>query len=156
MMLGILPIGGVIGIVIGSYFLNKYKKYKLHMAIYAIGGSGGLLLFLCLLFTEDIVLSLLGACVLGLFLVPMVPAILEFACESVFPIGEGSTVGILAGANSISAFIYGSVMSFIVRGESTGQTVAGTMLMLCSFGLGFFLLLLTKENLIRHEVETMH
>lgn len=27
-MLGAIPVGGVIGTIISSYFLNKYKQYK--------------------------------------------------------------------------------------------------------------------------------
>lgn len=38
LFLAAIPIGGVLGIIIGSYFLNKYKCYKLQMGIYAAGG----------------------------------------------------------------------------------------------------------------------
>lgn len=117
-MLGAIPVGGVIGTIIGSYFLNKYKRYKLHMGIYAIGGSGSFVVFLAMLYTENLILTLIGTSLIGLFFIPMIPALLEFSCESVFPIGEGSTVGILSGASSLSSLLFGLIMSFIVKGES--------------------------------------
>ena len=63
-------------------------------------------------------MTLIGTFTIGVFFIPMIPAILEFACETVFPICEGSTVGLLSGASSFFALIYGSVMSFIVKGDS--------------------------------------
>lgn len=86
-MLGAILVGGVIGTVAGSFFLNKYKMYKLHMGVYAIGGAGGLTLFLITLYMENIFITVLCTGVIGLFLIPMIPTLLEFSCETVYPIG---------------------------------------------------------------------
>ncbi|KAL4478634.1 hypothetical protein ABPG74_006869 [Tetrahymena malaccensis] len=152
-MLAAIPIGGVFGIIIGSYFLNKYKKYKYQMGIYMIGGTGCMFLFQLVLYTKSIYLAVGSAAIVGLFFVPLIPAFLEFACESVFPIGEGSAVGFLSSVNGIFSLIYGSVLSFIVKGQSQTQSFLGTIILLSSFGLAFLLLFLTKERLRRDEVE---
>ncbi|KAL4470886.1 hypothetical protein ABPG72_005920 [Tetrahymena utriculariae] len=152
-MLAAIPIGGVFGIIIGSYFLNKYKKYKYQMGIYMIGGTGCMFLFQLVLYTKSIFLAVGSAAIVGLFFVPLIPAFLEFACESVFPIGEGSAVGFLSSVNGIFSLIYGSVLSFIVKGQSQTQSFLGTAILLSSFGLAFLLLFLTKERLRRDQVE---
>ncbi|EAS00129.2 MFS transporter (macronuclear) [Tetrahymena thermophila SB210] len=152
-MLAAIPIGGVFGIIIGSYFLNKYKKYKYQMGIYMIGGTGCMFLFQLVLYTKSIFLAVGSAAIVGLFFVPLIPAFLEFACESVFPIGEGSAVGFLSSVNGIFSLIYGSVLSFIVKGQSQTESFLGTIILLSSFGLAFLLLFLTKERLRRDEVE---
>lgn len=123
------------------------------MGICSLGGGGALFLFMLMLYTESIYLCAIGSGIIGLFFLPMIPTLLEFACESVFPIGEGSTVGFLSGVSNLFALVYGSVMSFVVKGESKGESFVGIMIMMSSFGLGFLLLFLTTENLVRHKTE---
>lgn len=88
------------------------------MGICSLGGLGALFFVLIMLYSRNIFLVVMSMGVVGLFFLPMIPTILEFACESVFPIGEGSTVGFLSGVSNIFALIYGSVLSFVVKGES--------------------------------------
>lgn len=71
-------------------------------------------------YTEKLFLVVISTGIVGIFFLPMIPIILEFACESVFPIGEGSTVGFLSLMNNLFALLYGGIVSFIVRGESKG------------------------------------
>ena len=46
------------------------------------------------------------------------PIVYEYACEIVFPIGEGSALGYLIGFSSILAFVFGLGFSFIIKGEN--------------------------------------
>jgi hypothetical protein len=82
--------------------MKKTNAYKTILVITAVGVIAGLLVFGCVLFTEDIILACAGAFVFGMFLTPFFPFCLEFACELVFPVGEASASGfILAGVHII-------------------------------------------------------
>ena len=52
----------------------------------------------------------------------MIPTILEFACETVFPIGEGTAVGFLAACGTFFTLIVGMILGVIVNGETKEST----------------------------------
>jgi hypothetical protein len=54
-----------------------------------------LFLFAVLLWTENFFLVIIGIFGVGLFMVPLIPAMLEFACETSFPIGEATITGFI-------------------------------------------------------------
>ena len=47
------------------------------------------------LWTDNFYLVLVPTFFVGFFMVPVIPTMLEFACENCFPIGEGSITGFL-------------------------------------------------------------
>jgi hypothetical protein len=46
-------------------------------------------------------------------------------CELVFPVGEGSAVGLLFAVGNFGGFLLGMFLSMIVKGSSKGQTAGG-------------------------------
>ncbi len=50
---------------------------------------------------------------------------LELGCELVFPVGEGSAVGLLFAVGNFGGFLLGLFLSMISKGQSKGQTAAG-------------------------------
>ncbi len=51
-------------------------------------------------------------------LIPLVPAVYEYAVEIVFPIGEASAIGYIIAMSSIASFGFGIMFSLIVKGEN--------------------------------------
>jgi hypothetical protein len=47
----------------------------------------------------------------------VIPIIIEFSLELVFPVGEGTTVGLLYAARELWSFILGGIMSLIFDKE---------------------------------------
>ncbi len=39
------------------------------------------------------------------------PALYEFSCELVFPIGEGTAVGFILGGGALTSFLWGLIFS---------------------------------------------
>jgi hypothetical protein len=43
----------------------------------------------------------------------VIPIIIEFSLELVFPVGEGTTVGLLYAAREVWSFVLGAIMSMV-------------------------------------------
>ncbi len=88
------------------------------MVIYVIiiGSLVAVILFYPLLMTENLVLASLISAINSFFLIPLVPIMLELGCELVFPVGEGSAVGLLFAIGNFGGFILGLFMTMIVKG----------------------------------------
>lgn len=59
---------------------------------------------------------------------------LELACETAYPVGEGTAAGLLFAMGNFSGFVMGTILSVIVQGESKGQSAGGL-----GFCFGMFL-----------------
>ena len=104
----------------------------------------------------------------GLFVVPLVPTMLEYACETSFPVGEAIVTGIHLGAGHLLGGLMG-IMDIIVLGDScySGEDYLGHKHMKTSreramifFGLmeffflmGLVFIFFTKEDLKRLKFE---
>ena len=87
------------------------------MIIYTFGG---ILTFIALniaLKYSNMYIVVLLAAFVGFFFIPMIPTLLEFACETVFPIGEGTAVGFLAACSTFFTLVVGTILGFIVDGS---------------------------------------
>jgi hypothetical protein len=75
--------------------LKKYRHFK--RFIYVCCGISSILVIgtFFLFETKNIYYLLLGTSLIGFFMAPQTATFYEFACESVFPIGEGSAVAFL-------------------------------------------------------------
>lgn len=80
------------------------------------GSLVAVILFYPLLMTENLVLASLISAINSFFLIPLVPIMLELGCELVFPVGEGSAVGLLFAIGNFGGFILGLFMTMIVKG----------------------------------------
>ena len=69
---------------------------------------------------------------------------LELGCELVFPVGEGSAVGLLFAIGNFGGFLFGLIMSVIVKGQSKAQTGGGLGFCAGIFVLGLILIYFMK------------
>ena len=60
-----------------------------------IGSSLSLLSFALMLWTENFYIVVFTVFCVGLFMLPLIPAMLELACEICFPIGEATSTGFM-------------------------------------------------------------
>lgn len=73
-------------------------------------------LFYPLLLTEVLLIASFISAFNSFFLIPLVPIMLELGCELVFPIGEGTAVGMLFAIGNFGGFLLGLLMTVIVKG----------------------------------------
>lgn len=73
------------------------------------------------------------------------PIMLELGCELVFPVGEGSAVGLLFAIGNFGGFLLGLIMTIIVKGETKQQTGGGLGFCAGVFVLGLILIYFMKE-----------
>jgi FLVCR family feline leukemia virus subgroup C receptor-related protein len=67
-----------------------------------------------MLYTEKFALLAIPAVVLGFFIVPVIPIMIEFANEVCYPIGEATITGFLFSVAHVLGFFLGSGFSFII------------------------------------------
>jgi Na+/melibiose symporter-like transporter len=128
-------LSGILGVIILAPMQRKSKQFKKWIVICMIGSCSAMILFYPLLETSSLALAGLVSAYNSFFLIPLVPIMLELACEVAFPVGEGSAVGLLFAIGNFSGFVLGIFLSLIVQGESKGQSAGGL-----GFCFGVFLL----------------
>lgn len=111
-------ISGIIGCVITSLHLKKYQKYKFVIVICMLGSTGGMVFFLMMLWTKTFFLVVISIFTIGLFIVPLIPAMLEFACETCFPIGEATATGFIYAMAHIFGGLGGMALTELVGNEN--------------------------------------
>ena len=77
-----------------------------------------IILFYPLLLTENLLIASFVSAFNSFFLIPLVPIMLELGCELVFPVGEGSAVGMLFAIGNFAGFLLGLIMSVLVKGDT--------------------------------------
>ena len=87
--------GGISGAVFWNIYLKKTQKYKQSLVINGSIGLISICLFLGLLYTENIWIVAIATFLCGFSVCPFFPLSLEYGCELIFPIGEGSAAGFL-------------------------------------------------------------
>lgn len=88
---------------------------------------------------------------MGLFLIPMVPVLIEYGCESIYPLNGSFGVGIMVSGATIDALLSSILLTYTSKGNNSDHT---SVLITCIvlFGIfftGFILFLFTKEILNR-------
>jgi hypothetical protein len=78
------------------------------------GSIVALIIFMCLLPTELLGLVIPPVFLVGFFIVPLIPSMLEFSCETNFPIGEATTTGFIFAISHIFSGILGLAMTALV------------------------------------------
>ena len=133
-----------------------------------IGTISSIIYFLLSLWSRQFWQLLIPDFLVGLFIVPLVPTMLEYACETSFPVGEAIVTGIHLGAGHLLGGLMG-IMDIIVLGDScySGEDYLGHKHMKTSreramifFGLmeffflmGLVFIFFTKEDLKRLKFE---
>lgn len=98
-------------IIIGP-MQRKSGVYKKWILICMLGSSIAIALFYPILLTDSLVLVCLVSAFNALFLIPLVPIMLELGCELVFPVGEGTAVGLLFAMGNFSGFLLGIIFCY--------------------------------------------
>jgi FLVCR family feline leukemia virus subgroup C receptor-related protein len=101
-------ISGIIGVIIIGPMQRKSGVYRKWILICMGGSSLAIALFYPILETDSVVLVSLISAFNSLFLIPLVPIMLELGCELVFPVGEGTAVGFLFAMGNLSGFLFGN------------------------------------------------
>lgn len=101
-------------------------------------------IFYPLLLTNNLTVASFISAFNSFFLIPLVPIMLELGCELVFPVGEGSAVGLLFAVGNFGGFVLGLFLSMIVKGDSKLQTALGLVFCFGMELLGLVLMLFMK------------
>lgn len=75
-----------------------------------------MLLFYPILQTYSVAATCFVSAYNSFFLIPLVPIMLELGCELVFPVGEGSAVGLLFAFGNLFGFLLGT--ENLIQGQS--------------------------------------
>ena len=90
-ILSVIPVlPGIAGCLIFGWYIKKSQKYKKILVISEFVAALSVILFLFLLFFENLYLLFVPMILIGLFIIPLIPTLLEFACEICFPVGKNS------------------------------------------------------------------
>lgn len=81
----------------------------------------------------------------------MVPVLIEYSCESIYPLNGSFSVGVMVSGATIIAMLSSILLTYTSKGKDSDKTSAFiTYLILCFIYLvGFILFLFTKEILNR-------
>jgi hypothetical protein len=82
-----------------------------------VGAISSILYFLMSLWTRIFWTLLIPDFLVGFFIVPLIPTMLEYACETSFPAGEALVTGFLLGAGHLLGGLLG-IMDMLVLGNS--------------------------------------
>ena len=153
-VLAILPIiSGIIGSVLGSIYLKKTQKYKRALIVYQIGSIASLTLFFFMLMTKQLGLVIPPTFLVGFFIVPLIPAMLEFSSETNFPIGEATTTGFIFALSHIFGGSLGLGMTALVSQKTQLCALIGIGIIIFLFVISLVLFFQCKEDLKRLRAE---
>jgi hypothetical protein len=79
-----------------------------------VGSTFGMVFFLLMLWTQTFFLVVISIFSIGIFIVPLIPAMLEFACETSFPIGEATATGFIYAIAHIFGGLGGMALTELV------------------------------------------
>ena len=149
---------GIIGSVSLGFYFKRRKRFRTFIKYSGVASALIIFLNIGTLSSEKLFALLIGACLMGYFYSPLVPAIYEYACESVYPIGEGNAVGFLVAGGAIFSIIYLAIFSlFFDKEEETSNYKYESVIVLCIAGasilLGIIIIHFTKEQHKREEAE---
>ncbi len=90
-----------------------------------------------------------GAVMIGMFNVPLIPILLEFSIEIAYPVPEGTTVGILFAAGEVFGLLMTLIESLILEDTGKGAVTFAVAVFGIFFGLSLFLTIFITESLNR-------
>lgn len=146
-----LILGGFLSAGFVSKVVLKFKRIKYIGIVLFIISLVLTLLIYPLLVTENIYVLCIQQLLMGVFLIPMVPVLIEYGCESIYPLNGSFGVGIMVSGATIDALLSSILLTYTSKGNNSDHTsVLITCIVLFSiFFIGFILFLFTKEILNR-------
>ena len=143
---------GCIGCIVVGFFGKEspYKKKTLFLSVPPA-------LAYCLIWGSfelgSPALSIASAAIFGFFCYPFLTTLTDFATQTTFPVGEGTSSGILLFGGQCGGVILSLAFSFVFDGESVVLTRILCGLMIFLLGMGGVSLLFSKEILKREDYE---
>lgn len=104
LLAGASAVSSIIGSVLSVLYVKKYRKFKLTIGLCLILGGIGMLGLTLSLYLEKLWILILLTGLSAFSLYPIIPNIIELACEQVYPIGEASATGTLMAGGQIASF----------------------------------------------------
>lgn len=92
----IVNIDAVFSLMFIAVIVKKYSNHrKLIAIILMVLAISSLIIFYFCLMTENTVLIYISIGIVGLFIMPNVPILMDISCDSIFPINASFAVGIM-------------------------------------------------------------
>ena len=121
-------LGGVVSSLVTPTLVKKFKNQKyncIFLMFVSIFFSG---LFYFSLDTNNINVVFANAFALGFFLVPLVPIMLEYSCEAIYPLNGSFAVGLMLSGATLMTVCITQLLTVIVKGKDARRTeVAQTL-----------------------------
>ena len=97
--------GGILSSFGISTVVKRVRKYKLISIVLMLASLIICLLFYPALLTNSVALCYLVGFMVGFFLVPMIPVMMELCCEIIYPLNGSFAVGILYSGSTLTTVI---------------------------------------------------
>lgn len=84
-------------------------------------------------------------------MIPLVPILIEFGCEIIYPLNGSFSVGVMVSGSTIMALLSSMLLTYTVKGNDSnkGSVLITILILSFIFFIGFILFLFTKEILNR-------
>ncbi|KAF2885956.1 hypothetical protein ILUMI_20217, partial [Ignelater luminosus] len=147
----IIVISGMIGSVFCGFILDAFSRYKLTITAVYLSCVLSLIAFSFML-GSDIVVFYFISTLLGLFMTALLPIGYELAAELTYPVGEGSSGGILTAAAKVFGIVFTYLYSHFLN---TINDIAANIAMSGVLGLGAVFLFFIRFDLQRQKFSSV-
>ncbi|KAL4479917.1 hypothetical protein ABPG74_020433 [Tetrahymena malaccensis] len=147
---------GVLGAAIGGKLFKSKPKFKLFIVIGILGSIIGLGLTLAFFPIQNSILIMIPYMIIGLVSMQVFPIFLELASETVYPVSESVSSGLLLGSSNLVGFALGSVYSLILNDDSKSMVMIVQICGIAAFTVCIFLIKFLKVELNRTKVDAQH
>ncbi|KAL4477768.1 hypothetical protein ABPG72_018942 [Tetrahymena utriculariae] len=148
---------GIFGSVVFIRVLKKTSAYKKLSGLGILGTIVASILMIFILQTEIFGLLICCAVILGFFVIPIIPILLELANEVCFPIGEATVTGFIYTVSHVVSFLLGSLFSLIIDSAKNSHEKMGSVYVLIAFvaifAVSFSTIFFMKQDLKRTRAE---
>lgn len=87
----------------------------------------------------------------GFFVIPIIPALVEYTCEGVYPVGEATVTGILLAGQSFFSFALGLASTFYLKKKTKVTSEIGMSVNILILLVALFIFTKTTEHFYRME-----
>jgi len=108
-------LSGILGCLLGIIFLKRTQNYRVYLIALQLGMLVGMGVFYIALGDGGSLAILLSSMLIGFFMIPLIPGLLELACEISFPVSEVSTAGFLLAPALEFAAVLGLIVAPIAE-----------------------------------------
>jgi len=98
-------VGGILSSFGISSVVQRFRKYKMISLVLMIASLATCTVFYPVLLTNSIYICYLDGFLVGFFLVPMIPVMMELCCEIIYPLNGSFAVGILYSGSTLTTVI---------------------------------------------------